>query len=97
MANDVHTGPDSSLTSLVAGIIKDVQELLKQQLSLFREEVKDDVRKTKEAAISLCRHRDPRAQWYLSVPDAGLPAQLGFSCCPPGMDLLRDHRRLITA
>jgi hypothetical protein len=52
-ANDLRTGPDSSLTALVTGIINDVQELLKQQLSLFREEVKDDVRKTKEAAISL--------------------------------------------
>jgi hypothetical protein len=52
-ANDVRTGSDASLTSLVTGIINDVQELLKQQLNLFREEVKDDVRKTKEAAISL--------------------------------------------
>jgi hypothetical protein len=53
MANDIRTGTEPSLTSLVTGIINDLQELLKQQLSLFRQEVKDDVRKTKEAAISL--------------------------------------------
>jgi hypothetical protein len=53
MANDIGTGTEPSLTSLVTGIINDAQELLKQQLSLFRQEVKDDVRKTKEAAISL--------------------------------------------
>jgi hypothetical protein len=53
MADDVHPGTETSLTTLVTGIINDVQELLKQQLSLFRQEVKDDVRKTKEAVISL--------------------------------------------
>jgi hypothetical protein len=53
MANDVHTGTEPSLTSLVTGIINDVQELLKQQLSLFRQEVKDDVNRTKEAVIAL--------------------------------------------
>ena len=53
MANDVHTSSEPGLTSLVTGIIGDVQALLKQQLSLFREEIKNDVRKTKEAAFSL--------------------------------------------
>jgi hypothetical protein len=53
MANDTRTGPDTSLTSLVTGIIKDAQELLKQELMLFRQEVKSDVRKTREAAILL--------------------------------------------
>jgi hypothetical protein len=53
MANDLHTGTEPGLTNLVTGIINDVQELLRQQLNLFRQEVKDDVRKTKEAVISL--------------------------------------------
>jgi len=53
MANDLHTGTEPSLTGLVAGIINDAQELVKQQLALFKQEVKDDVRKTKEAALSL--------------------------------------------
>lgn len=67
MANDVQTTPepvvappattpppsDASMTSLVAGIVGDAQELLKQQLALFQAEIKDDLQKTKEAAISL--------------------------------------------
>jgi hypothetical protein len=53
MANDLHTGTEPGLTQLVTGIINDAQELLKQQLSLFRQEIKDDVRKTKEAVIAL--------------------------------------------
>ena len=53
MTTDVHTSPEPKLTSLVTGIINDVQDLLKQQLTLFREEVKNDVRKTKEAVLSL--------------------------------------------
>jgi hypothetical protein len=53
MANEVHTGADASLTSLVTGIVHDAQELLKQELALFRQEVKGDVRKTKEAAVLL--------------------------------------------
>lgn len=53
MANDLHTGTEPSVTGLVTGIINDAQELLKQQLALFKQEVKDDVRKTKEAALSL--------------------------------------------
>ena len=53
MANDLHTGTEPGLSHLVTGIINDVQELLKQQLNLFRQEIKDDARKTKEAVISL--------------------------------------------
>lgn len=53
MANDLHTGTEPSMTGLVTGIINDAQELFKQQLALFKQELKDDVRKTKEAAISL--------------------------------------------
>jgi len=53
MAPDLHTGTEPSFTGLVTGIINDAQDLLKQQLALFRQEVTDDVRKTKEAVISL--------------------------------------------
>ncbi|QDU29688.1 hypothetical protein ETAA8_48030 [Anatilimnocola aggregata] len=42
-----------SMTHLVSGIITDAQDLMKQQLALFRTEVKEDVRKTKQAVISL--------------------------------------------
>ena len=53
MATDLRTGTEPTLTGLVTGIINDAQDLLKQQLALFRQEIKDDVRKTKEAAQSL--------------------------------------------
>jgi len=53
MANDLHTTPETSVTQLVSGIVSDAQELIKQQLALFRTELKDDFRKTKEASILL--------------------------------------------
>jgi hypothetical protein len=53
MANDLQTGSETSVTSLVTGILNDAQELIKQQLALFKREVQEDIRKTKEAASSL--------------------------------------------
>jgi hypothetical protein len=53
MANDVRTGTEPSVTALVTGIINDAQELIKQQLALVRTEIRDDLRKTKEASLSL--------------------------------------------
>lgn len=53
MANDLNTGTEPSITGLVTGIFNDAQELLKQQLALFKQEVKDDVRRTKDGAISM--------------------------------------------
>jgi len=53
MATDVHPGTEPSVSSLVTGIVNDTQELIKQHLDLFRAEVKEDVRKTKQAAIPL--------------------------------------------
>src|SRR5262245_61952913 len=46
-------GPEPRLTEIISGIVDDAQELVKQQLALFKTEVKDDIRKTKEAAIAL--------------------------------------------
>jgi hypothetical protein len=37
----------------VAGIVSDAQELLKQEVELFKSEVREDVRKTRDAAIRL--------------------------------------------
>jgi uncharacterized membrane protein YqjE len=51
--NDLKTAPEPSFTTLVRDIIAGVQELLRQQLVLFRQEVRDDVRKAREAALSL--------------------------------------------
>jgi hypothetical protein len=53
IANDVHSPPDRSITTLVGGIIADAQQLIQQQFAMFRQEVRDDFRKTKEAALSL--------------------------------------------
>jgi len=53
MAANLQTGPEPSLTELTTGIIHDFQRLVKQQLDLFKHEVKADVRKTREASTSL--------------------------------------------
>ena len=41
----------SSLTELVSGIVSDAQTLIRQQVTMLRAEVKEDVRRTKDAAI----------------------------------------------
>jgi len=53
MATQVQSGSDVSVTSLVSGIVSDAQELMKQQLALFKAEVKEDLRKTTEATASM--------------------------------------------
>jgi hypothetical protein len=47
------TGSERGLSDLVSGILNDGQELLKQQLNLFKAEVKSDFEKTREASIPL--------------------------------------------
>ena len=49
MADRIQTNSEPSVTSLLSGIVTDAQELIKQQLLLFRHELKDDVTRTKEA------------------------------------------------
>jgi len=53
MAIELRNGPEPSVTSLVSGIIHDVQELMRQQLALFKEEITNDFHKAKEVAISV--------------------------------------------
>lgn len=54
MATDTYSPPDErSVTSLVTGIVNDAQTLMQQQLALFREEIRTDLRKTKEAVTAL--------------------------------------------
>lgn len=43
----------ATATELVTGIISDAQDLMKQQLALLRTEVREDIRKTKEASLLL--------------------------------------------
>jgi uncharacterized membrane protein YqjE len=53
MANDTQTGNEPRLSELVSGIVSDAEDLVKQQLELFKTEIKEEVRKTKEGALSL--------------------------------------------
>jgi len=52
MATDVRDGSEPSLSALLSGIVHDAQELTRQQLALFKEEVASDLRKTREVAIT---------------------------------------------
>jgi signal transduction protein with GAF and PtsI domain len=54
MATDTYK-PESeaSMTQLISGIIGDAQELAKQQFSMFRTELQQDVRRTKQALVAL--------------------------------------------
>jgi len=53
MANDLQTEREPSVTGLVTGIVSDIQDLLKQQLALFRHEVESDFNRSKEAMIAI--------------------------------------------
>jgi hypothetical protein len=46
-------GTNRSVAPLLTGIVKDIQDLLKQNLALFKVEVRDDFRKTREAVAAL--------------------------------------------
>jgi hypothetical protein len=50
-----HLAPvgETSVTSLVTGIVSDAQELLKQQVALLKHDIRSDIRQAKEALISL--------------------------------------------
>ena len=47
------TGSEPSVTSLLSGIVNDAQELIKQQLELFKHELKDDMKRAQEGLPSL--------------------------------------------
>jgi hypothetical protein len=53
IADDAPGLPERSVTTLVSGIIADVQHLIQQQLAMFRQEIRDDLRKTRDAALAL--------------------------------------------
>jgi hypothetical protein len=53
MASDLHTEAGYSITSLLKGIVSDAQDLVQQQLALFRAEIKDDFRKTVSILIAI--------------------------------------------
>jgi len=55
MATDLRNGPDTepSMTSLVKGVIDDVQKLITQQLTLFKQELQEDFSKSRHAALPM--------------------------------------------
>lgn len=53
MIDNVQTTTDGTMTSLVRGIVDDAQDLIRQQFTLLKVEVQQDMRKTSEAATSL--------------------------------------------
>jgi hypothetical protein len=53
MATDLQTHNEPSLTNLVKGIIDDVQVLTKQQFALLKQELQEDMGKTRKAAMPM--------------------------------------------
>ncbi len=49
MSNDLEMRPESGVVALMGGIITDVHVLVKQQLALFRHEIKGEVSHAREA------------------------------------------------
>ena len=49
----LQTDTEPGLMNLVSGIISDAQDLIKQQLALLRNEVKEDLRKTRDAVLAV--------------------------------------------
>jgi hypothetical protein len=53
MAPEHTANASAGITPLITGIVSDAQVLLRQQLTLFQTEIKNDLRRTKEASIPL--------------------------------------------
>ena len=51
MIRELQTSPEPSVTGLVTGIVHDVQQLMQQQLALFKHEIKENLQRSKEAAV----------------------------------------------
>ena len=53
MDRDTHVSPETGAGTLMKGILMDAQDLLGQQLQLFRGEVKQEVRQLKSGIVSI--------------------------------------------
>lgn len=53
MSPVVQNNAAPGLAPLVGGIVQDAQELLRQQLTLFQVEIKNDLRRTRDAAVPM--------------------------------------------
>jgi len=48
MATNLHSDPGTGVGELVSGIVSDAQELMNQQLALFKQEMRQDFKKARE-------------------------------------------------
>lgn len=80
MSTDLQSPSEPNVTELVSGIVHDAQELFRQQAALFRSEIKEDVRKTKEAAVPLAI-----GMWLLVVGSILLSATLALILVAAGL------------
>jgi hypothetical protein len=53
MASEIPSSSEPGMATLVGGIVRDGQTLLKQQLELFRSEVKQEVRQLRSGIVSI--------------------------------------------
>jgi len=53
MATDLNNGTEPSVTGLVKGIIDDVQVLTRQQFALFKQELQEDLSRTRDAGLPM--------------------------------------------
>jgi protein-S-isoprenylcysteine O-methyltransferase Ste14 len=52
MANNVHQTTESGISALVTGITDDVQQLIRQEMSLIRQEIQENIHKAKEGVTA---------------------------------------------
>src|SRR5262245_32713060 len=53
MATDLQTHTEPSLTDLLKGVIDDIQDLTRQQFALLTQELREDMRKSRRAAMPM--------------------------------------------
>ena len=94
MSTEVHNRNEQSAASLVGGIVKDVQDLVKQQLGLMRQEVAAELRMSVRpatllavgfafclaAAFALCLMVAHLLHWVVA-PAGSDPSQLPLWAC----------------
>ena len=53
MTSEVDANTESGITSLLTGITSDVQQLVRQEVALMRQEIQEEIHKTKDAAMAV--------------------------------------------
>jgi hypothetical protein len=85
MASELQSPPehDQNMASLLAGIVKDIQDLFRQQVALVRTEVREDFRKSKEAAFPMAI-----GLWLAVLGSILLSITLALALSPAGANVL---------